>query len=176
MHKGSGWGLICIYAKRRMRFGHWQISVFAQRFAASPRAAISSTIGRIDWIAISCARSTSLVDRSKRIPRYSRYVSDVHARRPLRLSAVEFEKSRIQWHRWLKKRKKERSLVRTRTRLAWVCNGESIRTEREEKKRKTERDLFKYTFRWNIRDRTAMGVAREKISYRALINYTWFCF
>lgn len=149
MHKGSGWGLICIYAKRRMRFGHWQISAFVQRFTANPSAAISSTIGRNGLNrAIFCA---SLVDRSKRIQRHSRdrYVNDIHAHDG-RLGPVATEIESVgfngiaDWKKKKKRKKKERSEThsRTHTRETETCVGvqrESIRTEKERKRQERQR-------------------------------------
>lgn len=151
MHKESGWGLICIYAKRRMRFGHWQISAFVQRFTANPSAAISSTIGRNGLNrAIFCA---SLVDRSKRIPRHSRdrYVNVIHTHDG-RLGPVATEIESVgfngiaDWKK-KKKRKKEnaqrrirRARTRARQRPAWVCNvNRYAQKKRERDKRDRER-------------------------------------
>lgn len=192
MHKGSGWGLICIYAKRRMRFGHWQISAFVQRFTANPSAAISSTIGR-NGLNRAIFRA-SLVDRSKRIPRHSRdrYVNDIHTHDG-RLGPVATEIESVgfngiaDWKKKGGKKKNAQRRIRARTRArqrpAWVCNvNRYAQKKRERDKRDRERwgrrDLYLNihsgeTYATELR---TMGVAREKISYRTLINYTWFWF
>lgn len=149
MHKGSGWGLICIYAKRRMRFGHWQISAFVQRSTANPSAAISSTIGRNGLNrAIFCA---SLADRSKRIPRHSRdrYVNDIHTHDG-RLGPVATEIESVGFNGiadWKKKKEKKRTLrdafahAHARDRdLRGCATWIDTHRKREKETRETEKD------------------------------------
>lgn len=110
-------------------------------------------------------------------------------RRPLRPGA-NIEKHGIQWRRWLKKKTRShaRTVVhsRTHTRGTRDLRGcESIRTVREEEGG-TERKCAREGGGWfilNMQRNTdatkpprTTGAAREKISYRALINYTWFRF
>lgn len=138
MHKGSGWGLICIYAKPRMRFDHWQI--FGIRAAFHESAA---QLSRIQF-------RRSGLNRAISCACLALFAGSLRERCTRRLGPAPILIG-IRFNGRLKKDWEKDTLARTHARGRDLRGCESIRTEKErEKERKIwgregggrEADLF----------------------------------